>query len=144
MAFFLLQFFAKAFIFIYPFERPQKVRKLTVEDPEIMDDLEAIAGLEGIDMIFFGPGDFSQAIGAPCQWDNPRIAEARKRVAEVCVAHGKFAGTVGGLVNMQELLDMGYRFISLGADVVGLSQYFKQITAGFKGNDQERNNSLYK
>ena len=51
----------------------------------------------------------------------------RKRIAKVCVANGKFAGTVGGLGNLPELLDMGYRFISIGADVVGLLQYFKQM-----------------
>ena len=110
----------------------QRFVVVQVEDPEIMDDLEEIARLDGIDMIFFGPADFSQAIGAPCQWDNPGITEVRKRIADVCIANGKFAGTVGSPGNLQELLDMGYRFISIGADVVGLSGYFKQIVSGFK------------
>ena len=35
-----------------------------IEDPEPLDDLEAIAALPGIDMIFFGPADFSQGIRA--------------------------------------------------------------------------------
>ena len=94
-------------------------------------------------MIFFGASDFSQGIGAPGQWDHPLIAETLKRVAKVARANGKFAGTVGGLGNLQELIDMGYQFISCGADVVALSDYFKQIVAGFKGTDAENNPGIY-
>ena len=94
-----------------------------IEDPEPLDDMEAIASLEGIDMIFFGPGDFSHGIGDPGNFDNPRVVETRKRVAEVAVAHGKFAGTICGPEGVPELLDMGYRFLSIGADVTGLSPY---------------------
>ena len=115
-----------------------------IEDPEPLDDLEEIAKLEGIDMLFFGPADFSHGIGAPGQWDNPKILETRKRVAEIAVANGKFAGTVGGPGNLQELIDMGYRFINAGADVLGLSEYFKQIVAAFKGIKANTAKSVYK
>lgn len=102
-----------------------------IEDPEPLDDLEAIAELPGIDMIFFGPGDFSQGIGTPGQWDNPLIAATRRRIAEVCQAKGKFAGTVGGPDSVTELREMGYQFISVGADVVALSLYYKEILKAF-------------
>ncbi|MFA5865798.1 MAG: aldolase/citrate lyase family protein [Phycisphaerae bacterium] len=104
---------------------------LQIEDPEPLADMEAIAALEGVDMLFFGPGDFSQGIGFPGQWDHPRITETRKRVAEVCRAKGKFAGTVGSLANCKELIQMGYQFISIGADVLGLSQYCQNIVTEF-------------
>ena len=101
-----------------------------IEDPEPLDELEEIAQLEGIDMLLFGPGDFSHGIGAPGQWDHPLIGEARKRIAKVAREHGKFAGTIGSAENLQELVDMGYQFVNIGADVVGLSNYFKAILAG--------------
>jgi len=100
---------------------------LQIEDPEPLEDLEEIAKLEGIDMIFFGPGDFSHAIGDLGNWKNKQLIEARKKIAEVCIRNNKFAGTVGGVGNYQELVDMGYRFISLGADVVGHVNYSRQI-----------------
>ena len=103
-----------------------------IEDPEPLDELDEIAQVEGIDMILFGPGDFSQGIGATGQWDDPRIADARRRVAEAAVKHGKFAGTVGGPANLRELVDMGYTFISIGADVVALGQYFDEMAAAFR------------
>lgn len=110
----------------------QRFLAVQIEDPEPLDDLEAIASLDGIDMIFFGPGDFSQGIGAPGEWDHPKIVETRKRIAEVCAAHGKFAGTPGTPDNLDELIGMGYRFISMGADVVGLSQYCKDVMNEFR------------
>ena len=41
--------------------------------------------------------------------------------------HGKMAGTVGGLGNYKDLQAEGFNFINLGADVVGLCQYFGNI-----------------
>ena len=105
---------------------------IQIEDPEPLEELDAICGVPGIDVIFFGPGDFSQGIGAPGVWDHPELLRARRLVAETAVKHGKFAGTVGGAGNMQELYDMGYRFLSLGADVVGLSGYFSDIVKSFR------------
>jgi 4-hydroxy-2-oxoheptanedioate aldolase len=98
-----------------------------IEDPEPLDDLEEIAKVEGIDMLFFGPADFTQGIGTPGQHDNPKVAEARKKIAEVCKANNKFAGTTGSLANFQELVDMGYHFVSVGADVVALWTYYNDI-----------------
>ena len=117
---------------------------LQIEDPEPLDDLEAVAALEGVDMLFFGPGDFSQSIGAPGDWDHPLITETRRRVAQVCQDNGKFAGTVGGVANLDELLGLGYQFISLGADVVGLSNYCSSIIAEWEKRDSApQNASIY-
>ena len=49
--------------------------------------------------------------------------------AEAAVRHGKFAGTVGSPANLADLVALGYRFVSLGADVVGLSTYCHGILA---------------
>lgn len=98
-----------------------------IEDVEPMDELDEICSVEGIDMIFFGPGDFSQSLGTPGDFTNPKIAEARKQVAKVATAHGKFAATTGSTENFDELVDMGYRFINVGADVIGLSNYCNDI-----------------
>ena len=104
---------------------------LQIEDPEPLAELEEIAQLEGFDMLFFGPGDFSQGIGAPGQWDHPLLIETRRRVAEVANKYGKFAATVGSPDNLQELIDMGYHFVSVGADVVGVKNYCQQLLAAF-------------
>ena len=98
-----------------------------IEDPEPLDDLDAIAALDGIDMLFFGPADFSQGIGAPAVWDHPLLVETRRRVAESAVKLGKYAGTVGSPASLAGLLDMGYRFIGMGADVLAVGEYCRRM-----------------
>ncbi len=115
-----------------------------IEDPEPLDELDEIAAIAGIDMLFFGPADFSQGIGKPAEWDAPEITETRKRIAEVCRENNKFAGTVGGTGNFQELVDMGYQFINVGADVVGLSAYYSDTIAKIKNIKASETNSVYK
>lgn len=115
-----------------------------IEDPEPLEELDAIAATPGIDMLFFGPGDFSHAIGAPGQWDDPRIAAARKAVAEAALKHNKFAGTVGSVATLSGFIDEGYRFINIGADVIGLSTYFDSIVKAFGGaGDAPASKSVY-
>lgn len=96
-----------------------------IEDPEPLDELEQICALPGIDMIFFGPADFSQGIGDPCGAD-PRIDETRRLVAKTARKYGKFAGTVGSPANFDTLVEMGYTFINTGSDVSALAQYYRQ------------------
>lgn len=102
-----------------------------IEDPEPMAELEEICQVPGIDMIFFGPGDFSQGIGTPCDFTNPKIDEARHLIAKTARKYGKFAGTVGGPGNLQSLIDMGYQFVSVGADVVALFTYYQDLVKSF-------------
>ncbi len=101
----------------------QRFIVLQIEDPEPLDDLEAIAALEGYDMLFYGPGDFSHGIGAPGDWNHPRVIETRRLVAEMANKYGKFAATTGNISQLAEFIDLGYRFINIGADVIGLNQY---------------------
>lgn len=121
----------------------QRFNILQIEDVEPVEELEAIISLPGLDMIFFGPGDFSQSIGAPGQMDHPLLLETRKRIAELAIKHGKFAGTVGSTGNAAELVELGYRFISVGADVISLTQYYRSIFGELHKQDKGRINSVY-
>lgn len=100
---------------------------LQIEDPEPLEELEAIAALPGYDMLFFGPGDFSHSIGNPGNFNNPTLIDARRRVASTAIKHGKFAGTVASLDNYCSIIEEGYSFISIGADVVILGNNYKNI-----------------
>lgn len=106
------------------YSNDEKLTIIQIEDVEALEDLEEIAALPGIDMLFFGPADFSQSVGMPTQIGNDRTMEAKRKVAEAARRHGKFAGTVGDPGKVKELYDMGYRFINFGADVDGLCMYF--------------------
>jgi 4-hydroxy-2-oxoheptanedioate aldolase len=110
----------------------QRFVVVQIEDPEPLDDLEAITALDGIDMIFFGPGDFSHSIGHPGEFGHPLVVETRKRVAAAAKKYGKSAGTLGSPENMNELIDLGYNFINIGADVIGLNKYCDQLVSDWR------------
>jgi 4-hydroxy-2-oxoheptanedioate aldolase len=111
----------------------QRFVVVQIEDPEPLTELEEICQMPGIDMIFFGPADFSQGAGIPCEWDNPYIDQTRRLVAKTARKYGKFAGTVGGTGNFSDLVKMGYNFINLGADVIALAAYFQDIVSKCEG-----------
>ena len=107
-----------------------------IEDPEPLDELEEICALPGIDMIFFGPADFRQGIGDPNGLEKAdEVDRVRRLVAKTARKYGKFAGTVGGPGNFDELVEMGYTFISTGADVVALWQYYQDLVGKVSGRD---------
>ena len=116
----------------------QRFTVVQIEDPEPLAELEEICQLPGIDMIFFGPADFSQGIGAPCDWSDGRIEETRRLVAQTARKYGKMAGTVGGTGNFDALVELGYNFISVGADVVGLAQYYQGIVEAISGREAKK------
>ena len=102
-----------------------------IEDPEALEHLDAIAEIDGVDCLFFGPGDFSLALGIPGQLQHPDVKAARKRIAEVARKHGKIAATVVGRDGIAEYADMGYNLLSVGADVVALAIYADESMAAF-------------
>lgn len=105
-----------------------------IEDPEALDELDGIAATPGIDMLLFGPGDYSQGLGDPGNFDHPEIDKARRAVVAACKKHNKWAGTVGGVANFDYLAKLGFNYINLGGEVVILYQAFTKLledTSGF-------------
>lgn len=102
-----------------------------IEAPEPMDELDEIAQVEGIDMLFFGPADFSHGIGTLGDMAHPRVVDAKRRIAETARCHGKFAGTVASPETLAETLALGYQFVSVAADVIALSNTFRQASEAF-------------
>jgi 4-hydroxy-2-oxoheptanedioate aldolase len=103
-----------------------------IEDVEALDHLDEIASLDGINGLLFGPGDFSQSLGVPGQFDDPRIDAARRRVAEVANKYGKIAATPCAVDAVPRLVDMGYRFLNIAADVVCLASGLSDIVRRFE------------
>ena len=91
-----------------------------LETGEAIENCEAIAAVDGIDVLLIGSGDLTTDYGIPGQVDHPRLREAYERVADACRAHRKVLG-VGGIrhnVALQgELIRLGARFVIAGTDV---------------------------
>ncbi len=62
-----------------------------IEDPEAVEDIEAIARVEGVDALFIGRVDLTVGYGVTDQND-PRVVAAVERVCAAAVAAGKPVG----------------------------------------------------
>jgi 4-hydroxy-2-oxoheptanedioate aldolase len=105
----------------------EKFVMVQIEDPEALEQADAICAVPGIDVVFFGPGDFSHAIGRIGETGHPEVVRARRAVAEACARHGRWAGTPASPATIGDLQREGYRFFSVGADVIAVSEYFTRI-----------------
>jgi 2-keto-3-deoxy-L-rhamnonate aldolase RhmA len=63
-----------------------------IEDKEALDEIDAIAAVPGVDVLFIGAADLTQSLGIPGQFDHPEIRKARGKVAEAAAKHGKWWG----------------------------------------------------
>lgn len=105
---------------------------IQIEDRQALANAQAIAEVEGVDALFFGPADFSILSGVPGQFDHPLVQEAMRHIAEAVRRAGKHWGMPTGSVEQtQRLMDLGARFICHGADIVTVKKGLEQIQQQF-------------
>ena len=103
-----------------------------LEDRDAVANARSIAEVEGVDVLFFGPGDFSVLTGIPGQFDHPTVEEAVRAVAAAAKAAGKHWGMpVGTQERARQLLDMGARLLAHGADILWLKDGLEQTRRRF-------------
>lgn len=103
-----------------------------IESPKAIEHVEAIAGVPGVDVLMFGPGDFSVLVGVPYQFDHNLLVDARQRIAKAARDAGIHWGTVSpNPENTEKLMEMGARFICHGADIIMIKRGLEQIQAQF-------------
>lgn len=97
-----------------------------IETLDGVDNVDEIAAVDGIDMLFIGPNDLSVALGIPGDLTNPKELEAIKKVSDAAKRHNKgFAMAAGkGLCEkFKNELDL---FV-LGADAAMLFSGMKDV-----------------
>ena len=100
---------------------------LMIEKESAVKNLEEILSLGGIDMVQFGPADYSMSIGIPDQWDNPRIKQADRYIIETALKMGiapRIELTDSN--NAEEYIEMGVRHFCIGWDVSIIGDWAKK------------------
>src|SRR5215471_13469261 len=91
-----------------------------IETPEAVENADAIAAVDGIDVLHIGASDLSTEMGIPGQYTHGRMRAAFETVARAAKGHGKAMG-VGGVRQDFEfqswLLRLGVRYLTGGSDV---------------------------
>jgi 2-keto-3-deoxy-L-rhamnonate aldolase RhmA len=90
-----------------------------LETPAAIENADAIAAVEGIDVLIIGSNDLLAEMGIPGQFGHARLADAYRRVNESCAAHGKHAGMAGihDRDLMAKFIGYGTRFVAGGTDL---------------------------
>lgn len=95
-----------------------------IETPEGVANVDAIAAIEGVDVLLIGSNDLCTEFGIPGQLRHPRLREAFELTAAACNTYGKtlgIGGVRGDLELQTQLCHMGGNFIIAGSDVTYLS-----------------------
>ncbi|MDM0117305.1 aldolase/citrate lyase family protein [Variovorax sp. J22R133] len=96
-----------------------------IETERGLDDVEAIAAVDGVDVLWVGHFDLSNFMGIPGQFQDARFDAAMRRVAEVARRHGKAAGfmaTDNAWIDRARV--MGFTMIAGGTDSGLLQQAY--------------------
>lgn len=88
-----------------------------IESPVGVANLDGIAQTEGVDILWVGHFDLTQAMGIPGQFHHPRFLEALEQVVQAARATGKAAGIQPGTAEQaRQWLALGFNVISWSVD----------------------------
>lgn len=102
-----------------------------IETATAVEAADAIAAVEGVDVLFVGPLDLSVNLGCPNDFTQPHFVAALEKVIAASRKHGKVAGILSRPQLVQQHKQLGFRFFALGSDgssvVAGLQQSLNAI-----------------
>src|SRR3954447_22548679 len=88
-----------------------------IESAGALEEVEAIAAITGVDVLFVGPMDLSHALGVPGRLDAPEFEDALARV----VAAARGSGIAAGILARSHeaaagYVKAGFTFVGIGSD----------------------------
>lgn len=99
-----------------------------IETAEAVENVDSIAAVSGIDVLFMGHSDLSLNLGCYNDFDNGKMRYAEKTLLEACARHGKIPGMLmkSGM-KPDECIQKGFRFLALGTDHSAMKQAFMSM-----------------
>ena len=126
--------FGQNFDDYYQHAHERLVTMAQIETPEALENLDEIAAVDGVDVLFVGPLDLSTNLGIQGQFDHPIFVEARQKVAIAARKAGKAAGILAtAAAQIPVLRAEGYTAMAFGSDggavTSGLQQSLSALRA---------------
>jgi len=104
-----------------------------VETASAMQQVEAIAAVEGVDGVFFGPADLSASMGLLGQPGHPDVQDAICRGIAIARTAGKAAGVLSADPKLaRRYIEAGASFVAVAVDTTLLVQAARGACAAFK------------
>ena len=104
-----------------------------VETRQGLENLEAIAAVDGVDGVFIGPADLAAALGHAGDLKHPDVQAAIEEAIRRLVACATPAGILSGDEPLaRRYLELGCRFTAVGSDLALLARGADALAARFK------------
>jgi 2-keto-3-deoxy-L-rhamnonate aldolase RhmA len=88
-----------------------------IESVDAVPNVAAMCEVDGVDVFFFGPADFSATAGFRGQWEGPGVADQILNLKDTINSAGKHCGLLAtGIDNLRQRVEQGFRMPGLGAD----------------------------
>ncbi|GHV34093.1 4-hydroxy-2-oxovalerate aldolase [Synergistales bacterium] len=93
-------------------------------------NLNEIATIKEIDMVFVGPYDLSLSLGVPGDFNHPRVTEAIDKILAICKEREKMTGIfVSSPEELKNRIKQGFRFFTYSMDALIFAAAAKNITS---------------
>jgi 2-keto-3-deoxy-L-rhamnonate aldolase RhmA len=103
---------------------------LQIETAKGVQHAGDIAGVPGVDCLLVGPGDLTQSLGVPWEFEHPAVWEAIRKSFHATRLHGKIAGIMpAGADHARRCVDEGARLLIWGPDLALLQRAAREDAA---------------
>jgi 4-hydroxy-2-oxoheptanedioate aldolase len=107
---------------------------IQIETPEAITNIDAIAAVDGVDVLFVGPTDLSYNMGIRDQLESAPFTAAMEKVSAAAKKHGKAAGIlVHSAPLVPKMRELGFSFVALGSDGGGVRSALLGFVSALKG-----------
>jgi 4-hydroxy-2-oxoheptanedioate aldolase len=107
---------------------------ILVEGKEGMAQIDEIMSVEGIDLIYIGVYDLSQALGCTGELNHPSIEKFLKTCIKKAEKNNKMIGTfVKDIESAKTYVKLGIPFIAYVVDVFAIKEFYSSFKFSLKG-----------
>lgn len=104
------------------------------ETMEAINNLDAMLAVDGVDVMFVGPFDLTQALGVIGEPNHPKVLETIDMIVKKTRAAGKAAGIIASdPEKAKQLIAQGFQYIMLGSDQNFIQTLGKKYIKELKG-----------
>lgn len=105
---------------------------IQIEHIDAVREVDAIAAIPGVDLLFVGPADLTQSLGIPGQWDHPQLWQSLEQVSAACRKHGiHWAILPPNPEIARRCVELGCRMLSIGLDTWAWLKGLKAFQADY-------------
>ncbi|KAF7540675.1 hypothetical protein G7054_g1157 [Neopestalotiopsis clavispora] len=107
-----------------------------IESRKALENVEEIANVDGIDMLFIGPNDLASSMGYAGQDHSkvPEVQDATARILKAILDAGKYAGHFALSADIAaQRHQQGFHFVNCGADIVAVQAWMCTEMAKLQG-----------